>query len=106
MSAFRRRIMLWLWLLVLFSGRADGVAALLSARMVSSGSDAPVRAGRSSLEPIGMALGDTRKWADEFLAKGNILAGGPRDSTPKRRSPHKKINQETSLLARRLADAR
>ena len=56
MSALRRRAMVWLWLLVLFSGRADGVAALLSARMVSSGSDAPVRAGRSPLEPIGMAL--------------------------------------------------
>jgi len=56
MSALRRRIMLWLELLVLFSGRADGVAALLSARRVSSGSDAPVRAGRSPLEPIGLAL--------------------------------------------------
>ena len=72
MSALRRRIMLWLWLLGLFSGRADGVAALLSARMVSSGSDAPVRAGRSPLEPIGMWPWNSARGFLELLPSARV----------------------------------
>ena len=76
MSALRRRAMVWLWLLVLFSGRADGVAALLSARMGSSGSDANVCASGNQLYRAVWLWSDTRKLLDEFLAAGNILAYG------------------------------
>jgi len=75
-SALRRRIMLWLELLVLFSGRADGVAVLLSARLASSGSDANVCASGNQLYRAVWLWSDTRKLLDEFLAAGNILAYG------------------------------
>ena len=76
MSALRRRAMVWLWLLVLFSGRADGVAVLLSARLASSGSDANVCASGNRLYRSVWPWFDTRKLLDEFLAAGNILAYG------------------------------
>ena len=96
MSALRRRAMVWLWLLVLFSGRADGVAVLLSARMVSSGSDAIVRASGSPLDRSVWLWFDTRKLLDEFLAAGNTLAS---DSSPKRRLPHPRRRRTTAFAA-------
>ena len=90
MSALRRRAMVWLWLLVLFSGRADGVAVLLSARLASSGSDANVCASGNQLYRAVWLWSDTRKLLDEFLAAGNILAsdGGRVHATqPLRPSP-------------------
>ena len=115
MSALRRRAMVWLWLLVLFSGRADGVAVLLSARLASSGSDANVCASGNQLYRAVWLWSDTRKLLDEFLAAGNTLAS---DSSPKRRLPHPRHRRTTpfprgrrplvpELLARGgLADAR